>query len=107
MAFLLASVCSSQIDERCPSAAHEQGPRLLSSFEPLRDTARNEVYDGRLLFRLTVTETGSVRDPVVKHPAQFIASAGIKDEITKLRFCPAVKYSRYTEVQVEFDIQTR
>src|SRR5215213_5792197 len=107
LAFALATVCSSQIDERCPSTALEQGPKLLGSLQALKDAARNEGYDGRLLFRLTVTDTGSVRNLVVKHPEQLIGSDKIKGEIAKLRFCPAVRYSRYAEVQMDFDIQTK
>jgi hypothetical protein len=105
MAFLLAPVCSSQIDERCPSTALERGPKLLGSLNPLKTAARKAGYEGRLLFGLSVTDTGSVRDPVVKNPTQFTDSDKIKDEIVRLRFCPAVRYSRYTEVQVQFDIQ--
>jgi len=107
MAFLVASVCSSQIDERCPSTARDRGPKLLSNLNSLKDTARSEGYRGRLLFRLTVTETGGVRDPVVTYPAQLTDSANIKGEILKLRFCPAVRYSRHTEVEIKFDIQLK
>jgi hypothetical protein len=107
VAFLVASVCSAQIDERCPSTARDRGPKLLSSLNSLKDTARNEGHQGRLLFRLTVTETGGVRDPVVTYPAQFTGSENIKGEILKLRFCPAVRYSRYTEVEIKFDIELK
>src|SRR5262245_7795893 len=91
IALLLAPLCSSQIDERCPSTALERGPNRLGSLDPLKAAARNEGYQGRLLFRLTVTEMGSVRDPEVKYPAQLSDSDKIKDEIVKLRFCPAVR----------------
>ncbi len=107
LAFVLASVCSAQVDERCPGTALERGPELLSSLNPLQETVRKEGYQGRLAFRLTVTETGSVRDPIVTHPTQLADSDKIKDEMLKLRFCPAVRYSRYAEVQAEFDIKLK
>ena len=107
MAFLLAWVCSSQIDERCPGTALEAGPRLLSSLNPLKDIARKEGYEGRLVFRLTVTETGSIRDPELEHPPQSADSEKVKAEILKLRFCPAVRQSRYAESRATFDIQLK
>ena len=107
MAFLLKSVCSSQVDERCSGTALDRPPKLLSSLNPLKDTARNEGYQGRLLFRLTVTETGTVRNPEVTRPPQFTDSEKIKNQILKLRFCPAVRYSRYADVRYVFDIKLK
>ena len=107
VALFIASVCSSQVDERCPSTAIDHSPKLLSSLNPLKETARNEGYKGRLLFRVTVTETGSSRAPLVKYPAQLAESDKVKSEIVKLRFCPAVRYSQYTECQIEFDIELK
>ena len=76
--FLAAFVCSSQIDERSPATALERAAKLLSSLDPLKDTARNEGGEGRLVFRLTVTQTGSVRDPIMKYPTQLADSEKIK-----------------------------
>jgi hypothetical protein len=105
MALLFASLGSSQVDERCPGTALDRPPRLLGSFNPLKDTARKEGYrEGRLVFRLTVTETGNVRDPEITHPPQFSDSEKIKEQILKLHFCPAVRFSRYTEVRYVFEI---
>ena len=105
-ALLAASFCSSQVDERCAGTAVEHGPKLLGGLDPLKDTARNQGYD-RLVFRLTVTETGNACDPVIAYPPQLAGSAIVKAEILKLRFCPAARYGRYTEVRVEFDIHDR
>lgn len=107
LAFLLASVCSAQVDERCPGTALERGPTLLTGLDALKKAAKAEGYEGRLSFRFTVTDTGKVRDPEVKHPPQLVDSSRIKDEIAKLRFCPAVKFSRYVETPAQFDIDTR
>lgn len=106
MSLLLARVSSCQVDERCPSVAYEQNPKLLSSLEPVKAAARSEGCSGRLLFRLTVTEVGSVHDPVITYSKQCTDANKIKDEIRKLRFCPAVRYSRYTAREVNFDVQT-
>lgn len=59
------------------------------------------------MFRLTVTETGSVRDPDVTHPPHLVDSDKVKEQIRKLRFCPAVRYSRYAEVRYSFDIELK
>lgn len=107
LAFLLASGGAAQIDERCPGTALEAAPRLLSSLNPLKNTARKEGYEVRLVFRLTVTETGSVRDPELDHPPQSADSEKVKAEILKLRFCPAVRQSRYAEIRATFDIQLK
>jgi hypothetical protein len=100
LAFLLAPVGVAHVDERCPGTALERPARLLSSLEPLKKAAREEGYRGRLTFRLTVTETGDVRDPEA-------GSHKIKEQIRQLRFCPTVRHSRYVETQYHFDIELR
>ena len=107
MAFLFAPVCLSQVDEGCPGTDLERGPKLLSSLEPLKNAAREEGYQGRLVFRVTVTETGSVVDPVIERPSQSTGSERITTEIFKLRFCPAVRSSRYAAVRATFDVQLK
>jgi hypothetical protein len=107
LALLFATAGYSQVDERCPGTALESPPKLLSSLDPLKETARKEGYAGRLVFGLTVTETGRVREPVVTHPPQFVDSDRIKEQIRQLRFCPAVRHSRYAETRYHFDIDLK
>jgi hypothetical protein len=107
LALLLATAGPAQVDERCPGTALDRSPKLLSSLEPLKGAAREEGYRGRLMFGLTVTETGSVRDPEVTYPPQFADSDKIEEHIRQLRFCPAVRHSRYAEVRYTFDIELR
>jgi hypothetical protein len=94
----------SSIGERCPGTALERGPQLISNLNSLKQTVRELGYSGRLTFRLTVAETGSVRDAVVTHPAALKDSSRIHRAISSLKFCPAVRYSRFAAVTVNFDI---
>ena len=105
LALLLAPAVFPQVDERCPGTAFDRGPSLLGSFEPLNAAGRQEGFQGRLSFQLTVTETGTTQDARVTNPTRFDGSVRIKGEIAKLRFCPAVKSSRYREATAKFDIQ--
>ena len=107
LAILVAAAGGAQVDPRCPGTAIDRSPGLLSSLEPLKKAARDEGYRGRLTFGLTVTETGGVRDPEVTYPSQFAESDKVKDLIRQLRFCPAVRFSRYAEVRYAFDIELR
>jgi hypothetical protein len=103
----LASGCLAQVDERCTGTALDHPPRLLGKWKPVQDAARSRTHERTLVFRLTVTETGSVRDVVIQSPAQLAGADDLKSEILKLRFCPAVRYSRYTETRPEFNIQLK
>jgi len=107
MGLVLVSLCASQVDERCSGTAVEKGPTLLSSYEPLKSAARAGTDEKKLTFRLTITETGSVRNVAITYPATLLSSDKVKGEILKLRFCPAVKFSRYAEVKGEFQIQLK
>jgi hypothetical protein len=106
MAYLFVSLFVCQADEGCSGTAYEQGPKIISSLEPLKQVARSEGHS-RLVFRLRVTESGSVRDVIGTYPAHFMDVKKLKEQILNLKFCPAVKYSRYTAADIHFDIQIR
>lgn len=107
LAFLLVTACAAQVDERCPGTSLERGPTPLTKWDALKKLVRAEGYKGTLSFQLSITDTGAVRDPKVTHPPQFVDSAKIKDELEKLRFCPAVKFSRYVETPANFHLDLR
>jgi hypothetical protein len=100
----LAPLGISQVKNSCPSTALDHNPKLLSSLEPLRQAVRAEGYSGRLLFRLTVTESGDVRDAVVTYPTDLVGVKSVTESIQHLNFCPAVRYGRYTSQELRFDI---
>ena len=105
-AFFLASVSVCQVDQRCPGTAYEQNAKIISSLEPLKQVAHSEGYS-RLVFRLRVTDSGRVQDAIGTYPANFMRVQKLKEQVFDLRFCPAVKYSRFITTDVQFDIQIK
>jgi len=98
-------VQSEVVDERCPGTALERGPSLIGNLDPLKRVVREEGYSGRLLFRITITDTGSVRQTVIIGPVALKESEKVRTSIEALKFCPAVRHSRYVSVQVSFEVQ--
>ena len=95
---------SEAVDERCPGTALERGPSLIGNLDPLKRVVREEGYSGRLVFRITITDTGSVRQTFIVSPA-LKDSEKVRTAIEALKFCPAVRHGRYASVQVSFDVQ--
>lgn len=82
----------------CPGTALEKGPTLISDLEPFKSLVRSAGYRGRIILTVTVTESGSVRHPEIKQPARLNTDKRVLKQVRALRFCPAVKYSRYTAI---------
>jgi hypothetical protein len=96
-----------QVDQRCPGTALDRGPVVISGRDQLKKVIHAQGYSGRFNFRATITEDGTVRDPVIMYPASMKDAQTVRTSIESMRFCPAVKYSRYASVNVNFDIEVK
>ena len=83
------------------------GSTLVFSAHGVPKAVRAEAYTGRVVFRLTITDTGEVQDPVITSPARLDNVNAVKDRIREWRFCPAVQVNRYATVKAQFDIEVR
>lgn len=77
---------------------------MISSLDALRQVVGEERYSGRLTFRATITDTGFLRNAVVISPASLKESKKLRSSIEALKFCPAVRHSRYSSETVNFNI---
>jgi hypothetical protein len=106
-AIALIALCAGVVlaEGNCPEIALEKAPTLISDLEPLKRTVRSTGYSGRIIVTITVTESGSVRDPKIKQPARLASNSKILDQVRALRFCPAVKFSQYTAAPLELSVE--
>lgn len=107
IALLAAAAAFCEVDKSCPGTALEHPPKLLGNDDAFRKAVRAEAYTGRVGFRLTITDTGEVQDPVIMSPARLDSVNAVKDRIREWRFCPAVRFNRYAIVKAQFDIEVR
>lgn len=100
----LAAICDAEVDRQCPSTALERGPSLIGTLDAVKALAYAHGHSGRFSFDVTVTETGTVRDAVVLNPKALDKSEKVREAIGSLKFCPAVRHSRYVSVKVRFEV---
>lgn len=96
---------SAEIHDSCPGTALERGPRLIGNTDRVRRAAREAGFSDQLVFRVLITEDGTVENPTVIAPKSLQRSPKILRAISELRFCPAVRYSRYAAVTVTLHVQ--
>lgn len=80
---------------------------LISGMDQITQVIRDQRYSGRVRFRATITEDGIVTDPVIISPASLKDPQKVRSSLATLKFCPAVRYSRYASVEVNFDTEVR
>jgi hypothetical protein len=102
----LTAVGQSEVDSRCPITAFDRPPSLLGTLDSIRTLLRAEGFSGRFTFRLTLTETGGVRDVVVTSPESLKSSQKVRQAIAELKFCPAVSLGRDRAAKVNFEVRT-
>jgi hypothetical protein len=107
--FVLAHAVSAvgQDNDRCPSQAFDRAPILLSDPEPLKAAVRSAGHEGRVVLRVTVTESGDARDPRIISPPRLSSVPKILDEIRAWRLCPAVKLGRFQATAIEYSLEVR
>jgi hypothetical protein len=96
-----------EVDQQCPGTALDRGPVLISGMDQLKRVIREQGFSGRVKFRATITEDGTIEQPVIMHPASMKGSQTVRSSIEGIRFCPVVRYSRYASVTVNFDIEVK
>lgn len=96
---------SAHVHESCPGTALERGARLIGNTDDVKRAAREAGFSDELVFRILITEDGSVENAAVIAPKSLQGSPKILRAISELRFCPAVRYSRYAAMTVTFHVQ--
>src|SRR4051794_34847965 len=89
-ALLITAPLAGQVDKPCPSTTYDVAPKLLTSIEPFKRAVCSQNCTGRVVFRLTVSDTGSVSDPKFISPVRLDFMRELKDRIGEWKFCPAV-----------------
>jgi hypothetical protein len=96
--------CATTVGSDCPSTAFVRSPTLISHLEPFKQAGRSAKYIGRVSVRLTVTDTGAVRDVKITGPTRLNTVPDVTDQVRRWRFCPAVVYSKYRTVPFQITI---
>jgi hypothetical protein len=98
IALLVPAAAFCEVDKSCPGTALEHPPKLLGNNDAFQNAVRAEAYTARVVFRLTITDTGEVQYPVITSPARLDSVKALKDRIREWRFCP---------LKAQFDIEVR